>query len=96
MIGALALRYATLGGAGNYAMAAIWLVFMAYMLITGHRQAKNLITSLLLRYRNDQLVEDLKRNALEAEAARKRAEQASRSKSQFFAAANHDLRQPLH
>lgn len=96
MMVALALRYATLGGAANYAMAAVWLLFMAYILIIGHRQAKNLITSLLLRYRNEQLVEELKRNNAEAEEARKRAEQASRSKSQFFAAANHDLRQPLH
>jgi len=31
-----------------------------------------------------------------AEAARRNAEQASRSKSQFLASASHDLRQPLH
>lgn len=93
---ALVLRYATLGGPDNYATAAIWLLFMVYVLAIGHRNAGTVTTSLALRYENEQLIEELKRNNVAAEEARKRAEQASRSKSQFFAAANHDLRQPLH
>ena len=56
-----------------------------------------------LRFANQKLVETkeeligLLRAAYDkADAARRSAEQASRSKSQFLASASHDLRQPLH
>jgi CheY-like chemotaxis protein/nitrogen-specific signal transduction histidine kinase len=54
------------------------------------------VAQIRLRYENEQLVEQLKRQNTLAEQARARAEEANRSKSLFFAAANHDLRQPLH
>src|SRR4029453_16518951 len=49
-----------------------------------------------LRYEHERLVEELRKQNAHAERARLSAEEASRSKSRFFAAANHDLRQPLH
>jgi two-component system, sensor histidine kinase len=48
------------------------------------------------RFENLALIEALSRQKEIAEAARAQAEAANRSKTQFFAAANHDLRQPLH
>ena len=48
------------------------------------------------RFENVELIEALSRQKEIAEAARAQAEAANRSKTQFFAAANHDLRQPLH
>jgi signal transduction histidine kinase/CheY-like chemotaxis protein len=52
--------------------------------------------SIRKRFENEALVDALSRQTAIAEAARAAAEAANRSKSQFFAAASHDLRQPLH
>jgi signal transduction histidine kinase/ActR/RegA family two-component response regulator len=96
IFGMLALRYITQGGAGNAALGVMWLAVLGYVLLFVDRQARAVATLIRLRYENDQLVEELKRQNAAAEQARVRAEEASRSKSRFFAAANHDLRQPLH
>jgi two-component system, sensor histidine kinase len=48
------------------------------------------------RLENLDLIEELRAQKAIAERARQVAEAASRSKTQFFAAASHDLRQPLH
>lgn len=48
------------------------------------------------RFENADLVEALRRQKSIADAARVQAETANRAKTQFFAAASHDLRQPLH
>ena len=49
-----------------------------------------------LKRRTDELAAQLRVEAGIAEDARRAAEAASRAKTQFFAAASHDLRQPLH
>jgi signal transduction histidine kinase/CheY-like chemotaxis protein len=49
-----------------------------------------------LKSRTDELAAQLRVEAGIAEQARQAAEAASRAKTQFFAAASHDLRQPLH
>lgn len=52
--------------------------------------------SFAIRSENERLLEALERERQEAALARDRAEDASRAKSRFLAAASHDLRQPLH
>lgn len=81
---------------GNLAMALLWLVVLAYVLLFVNHQARVVAAQIRLRCENEQLVVELKRQNALAEDARLKAEEASRSKSRFFAAANHDLRQPLH
>lgn len=69
---------------------------LGYLLLFSDRQARAIVAQIRLRYENEQLVGQLQQQNVLAEQARARAESASRSKSLFFAAANHDLRQPLH
>jgi signal transduction histidine kinase len=96
ILGLLALRYMTLGGYGNAALGVMWIAVLGYLLLFVDRQSRAVVAQIRLRYENEQLVEQLQRQNALAEQARARAEEASRSKSLFFAAANHDLRQPLH
>jgi len=49
-----------------------------------------------LKQQTEHLAEQLKREKAIADEARRSAETANRAKTQFFAAASHDLRQPLH
>jgi signal transduction histidine kinase/CheY-like chemotaxis protein len=48
------------------------------------------------KQRSDELAVQLRHEKAAADAARRSAEAANRAKTQFFAAASHDLRQPLH
>ncbi len=96
IFGLLTLRYMTLGGYGNAALGVMWIAVLGYVLLFVDRQARAVSTQIRLRYENEQLIEKLQQQNELAEQARARAEEASRAKSLFFAAANHDLRQPLH
>jgi signal transduction histidine kinase len=69
----------------------------------GRNYNRILTESLRNRFQNEAMTrrlesqnEELERARKAAEAARAQAEAANRSRTQFFAAANHDLRQPLH
>lgn len=59
-------------------------------------QARTLEDGFRIRFENAELVEQLQRETLIADEARRAAEQANLAKSQFLAAASHDLRQPLY
>ncbi len=59
-------------------------------------QARTLDEGFRIRFENTALLAELTVQKAEAEAARRHAEQASLAKSQFLAAASHDLRQPLY
>jgi signal transduction histidine kinase/CheY-like chemotaxis protein len=52
--------------------------------------------AITLKARTDELALKLREETVVADTARRAAEAASRAKTQFFAAASHDLRQPLH
>ena len=52
--------------------------------------------SLAIRYENIDLIDELQAQTAAADRARGIAEAANRGKTQFLAAASHDLRQPLH
>ncbi|MBC7802791.1 MAG: hybrid sensor histidine kinase/response regulator [Candidatus Parcubacteria bacterium] len=71
------------------------LMQMGLMILFGLNMTKVLLASIRMRYENAQLVEELRHKTEIAQDARQKAEQASLAKSQFFAAASHDLRQPL-
>ncbi len=69
----------------------------------GRNYNRVLVESLRNRFENETLARELSHRAEELEKAREIAERAradaeiaNRSKTQFFAAASHDLRQPLH
>lgn len=96
ILGLLALRYVTLGGYGNAALGVMWIAVLGYLLLFVDRQSRAVVAQIRLRCENEQLVRQLQQQNALAEQALARAEEASRSKSLFFAAANHDLRQPLH
>ncbi len=59
-------------------------------------QSRALEDGFRIRFENTELVEQLRRETVAAEEARQSAEQANLAKSQFLAAASHDLRQPLY
>jgi signal transduction histidine kinase len=96
IFGMLALRYVMNGGYSNAALGVMWIAVLGYVLLFVDKQARAITTQIRLRVENEELVAELRKQNAIAEQARIAAEEASRSKSRFFAAANHDLRQPLH
>ena len=59
-------------------------------------QARTVMEGFRIRFENRSLLDALQVQTAEAQEARHRAELASLAKSQFLAAASHDLRQPLY
>lgn len=96
VLGPLILRDLLL--ADMYLALMVLLVFLigVYALASGRNQSRALRELQAQRQRNDELIAELQRENERSEAARLAAEQASASRTRFFAAANHDLRQPLH
>ena len=77
-------------------IAAVMLVVLAFTLGFGHNLNNVLTQSLAIRYENIDLIGELQAQTAAADHARATAEAANRDKTQFLAAASHDLRQPLH
>jgi signal transduction histidine kinase/FixJ family two-component response regulator len=77
-------------------IAAVMLVVLAFILGFGHNLNNVLTQSLAIRYENVDLIGELQAQTAAADHARATAEEANRGKTQFLAAASHDLRQPLH
>jgi len=93
VLGATVLRVASDGRLQLAAVVAS-LFFVTWVMARAHGSA--LREAIRLKNRTDELAAQLRVEKTEAEAARRAAEAASRAKTQFFAAASHDLRQPLH
>lgn len=92
----MAARVATDGSADSYRLAGILLLIfsLSTLLARSYRQALQRVLELKLQA--DHLLAQLRIEKLAADAARQEAEVANRAKTQFFTAASHDLRQPLH
>ncbi|MCZ8252359.1 MAG: ATP-binding protein [Hylemonella sp.] len=89
VMGPLALRDLWIGGAYHLTMAVMVVATALYALQGGRRQAQALAQTQAERRKNAALIEALR-------LENQRAERAQDAKTRFFAAANHDLRQPLH
>jgi len=89
------VRLALLQGLASYIFAFMFAFFTLSVFLFARNQSVLLLESIKIRFHNLDLIEDLKIKTELAEVAQRQAEQASLAKSKFFAAASHDLRQPL-
>ncbi len=80
----------------NLELAAVQCLLFGITVLMGRTYADALDQALRLKARTDELAAQLRVEMAAADEARRAAEAASRAKTQFFAAASHDLRQPLH
>lgn len=78
-----------------YTGAAIMLAVLAFTAFFGRNFGRTLAETVRSNFENEVLVRQLLAEKRIADDARRAAEAATRSKTQFFAAASHDLRQPL-
>jgi signal transduction histidine kinase len=92
----LILRVALEGDQVHAFIATVLLVVLAFILRFGHNLNNLMTESLAIRYENIDLIDLLQAQTAAADRARATAEAANRGKTQFLAAASHDLRQPLH
>lgn len=92
----LALRDLWIGGGYHLTLALLVIATALYTLQAGWRQAQAHAQTRAERLKNAALIEALRLENERTDAARRLAEQAHAAKARFFAAANHDLRQPLH
>lgn len=77
-------------------LAGVLALLFGITLLMGRTYRDALSQAIGLKQQTEHLAEQLKREKAAADEARRVAETASRAKTQFFAAASHDLRQPLH
>ncbi len=89
-------RVAVHHGALGAQTAFVMFIAMAMTLVLGRNYRAAFDKLSRLQWRTATLMEQLRVEKSLADAARRDAEVANRAKTQFFAAASHDLRQPLH
>jgi signal transduction histidine kinase/ActR/RegA family two-component response regulator len=93
------LTFVRLVSTGEFAyilLGAITIVFGLAMRSFCSVQANLVRNGFRIRFENEALLREVTMQKAEAEEARRKAEAASLAKSQFLAAASHDLRQPLY
>ncbi|HSV69724.1 MAG TPA: hybrid sensor histidine kinase/response regulator [Methylibium sp.] len=89
-------RIASTGNQDQLVLAGV--IGLTYLMTTllGRAYRNTFDGVIHLKVRTEQLATQLRQEKAVADAARREAETANRAKTQFFAAASHDLRQPLH
>ncbi|HTS20677.1 MAG TPA: hybrid sensor histidine kinase/response regulator [Casimicrobiaceae bacterium] len=92
----LIVRVALEGDQLHAFIAAVLTVVLCFILRFGHSLNELMSQSLAMRHENVDLIGELQAQTAAADRARATAEAANRGKTQFLAAASHDLRQPLH
>jgi signal transduction histidine kinase len=80
----------------NVVIGVLVVLFGLFQILFVRDNERVFCESFLIRFENERLLDALERERQEVLLARDRAEDASRAKSRFLAAASHDLRQPLH
>ncbi len=83
-------------GPDHFYLATLGSIVLVVSLEFGRNVNRIIAEAIQKRFENLELIEELSRQKAVADRARQEAETANRSKTQFFAAASHDLRQPLH
>lgn len=93
---AILVRLLAVGTVGYALIGVTSALYGATMLGFCRVQARSIREGFRIRFENKELVEALRIEKVEAERAWRAAEAANLAKSQFLAAASHDLRQPLY
>jgi signal transduction histidine kinase len=96
ILGPTVVRDLLIGGGYHWLMAFLLFLIGVYGLLNCASISRALREVQTQRKRNAELVEQLRQEAGRSAAAHQQAVQAGEAKTRFFAAANHDLRQPLH
>ena len=78
------------------AIGLLMFLFLLVNIFISHMAQKNILRSINLEQENKGLITKLQCEKMNAEEARKIADNNNVAKSRFLAAASHDLRQPLH
>jgi signal transduction histidine kinase/CheY-like chemotaxis protein len=90
------LRIALLPDRDGWTLAGILFLIFGITVMLGRSYQRSFARVVALKQRGLQLLAQLQVEKVAADQARREAETANRAKTQFFAAASHDLRQPLH
>jgi two-component system, sensor histidine kinase len=90
------LRIALLPDHDGWTLAAILFLIFGITVMLGRGYQRAFARVVALKQRGLQLLAQLQVEKVAADQALRDAETANRAKTQFFAAASHDLRQPLH
>ena len=92
----LIVRMATVGDADSGQLAGLLTLIIVLTAALGSNYQQAMARVIVLKLQLSELLVQLRHEKQVAEDARRAAETANRAKTQFFAAASHDLRQPLH
>jgi two-component system, sensor histidine kinase len=80
----------------SWQLVIVMSVAMGMIMVLARNYRESFDRNVALKLRTEALAVQLQAETRTAEAARHQAEVANRAKTQFFTAASHDLRQPLH
>jgi two-component system, sensor histidine kinase len=92
----MVVRIASVGDSYSYQLAGELVLIISFTTILARTYRQALQRVIDLKVQAGELLVQLRIEKRAAEAARHEAEVANRAKTQFFTAASHDLRQPLH